>query len=168
MKNSDRLKTEIDPGMLLAMFRQTHDAILKIRQKELRSYDITPEQMGALTAIKAIGAGATASQLSRWLFRNPDSMTILLRRLEKKGLIKKTPDKNRKNIIRLSLTARGEQAFRRAADANLANNLFKKLSSVKRKQLWIIMEKLRSSALKTLNMDEDTYSGFFEKFKKED
>jgi DNA-binding MarR family transcriptional regulator len=159
---------QIDSGTLLAMFRQTHDAILKIRQKELRSLDITPEQVGALAAIRAIGPGATAAQLSKWLFRNPDSMTVLLRRLEKKGLISKKPDLKRKNIMRLKLTKQGEKAFHSASDAKLANSIFDKLPARKKDQLWSILEKLRSRALATLDMDKDTYSGFFEKFKDKD
>ncbi len=159
------LNEYIDSDTLLAMFRQTHDAILKVRQKELRIFDITPEQMGALAAIRAIGPRATAAQLSKWLFRNPDSMTVLLRRLEKKGLISKTADAQRKNIMRLKLTKLGEKAFHAALETNLANAIFDKLPARKKVQLWGILEKLRSRALETLDMDEDTYSGFFEKFK---
>jgi DNA-binding MarR family transcriptional regulator len=168
MNNSDRPNDDIDPGALLAMFRQTHDAILKIRQKELRKHGLTPEQLGALQAIRAIGNKATAAQLSKWLFRNPDTTTIMLRRLEKRGLIKKTPDINRKNIIRLSLTRTGEEILHNASQANTAYNLFNKLSVKKKKQLWVLLEKLRSQALAKLNMDENTYSGFFNEFQKED
>jgi DNA-binding MarR family transcriptional regulator len=162
LKSSNR---KIDSSTLLAMFRQTHDAILKIRQKELRAFDITPEQMGALAAIRAIGPVATAAQLSKWLFRNPDSMTVLLRRLEKKGLIEKTPDTRRKNIMRLKLTKTGEKAFHSASGADQANTILDKLPARKKAQLWAILDKLRSRALETLEMDKADYSGFFEKFK---
>jgi len=167
-RGTEFLKKDIDSDALLALFRQTHDAILKVRQKELRASDITPEQMGALTAIRAIGPQATAAQLSKWLFRNPDSMTIMLRRLEKKGLIRKTPDAKRKNIIRLSLTRTGEKAFHKASQADVANSIFDRLSPRKKAQLRAILEKLRSRALYALDMDEDKYSGFFEKFKEKE
>jgi len=75
---------------LLAMIRQTSDALIKVRQKELKKFGITPEQSGALAVIYALEGQATAAELSRVLFRKPNSMTILLRRLEKQGMIKKT------------------------------------------------------------------------------
>ncbi len=165
MLNSKEAENKINSYALLAIFRQTHDAILKVRQKELRSSDITPEQMGALTAIKAIGPQATAAELSRWLFRNPDSMTILLRRLEKKGLIKKTPDAKRKNVIRLSLTKAGDTAYSKASNAKLAISIFDSLTARNKAQLWSILGKIRKRALDNLDMDEDNYCGFFDKFK---
>lgn len=73
-----------DVQMLLGLLRQTHDAVLKIRQNELKKFGLTPEQSAALMNIKALGGDASIVELSRRLFRKPNSTTVLVTRLEKK------------------------------------------------------------------------------------
>ena len=153
---------------ILAMIRQTNDALLKVRQKELKKFGITPEQSGALAVIYALEGQATAAELSRVLFRKPNSMTILLRRLEKQGMIKKTPDKRQKNVIRLSLTARGRQCHLNSSRVNALGRIFSKVSDTKQRQLWASLEKVRNQALKSLDLEVGSYARFFEKLNQMD
>jgi DNA-binding MarR family transcriptional regulator len=148
---------------LIGMMKQTTDALFKVRQKELKKFGITPEQSGALAVIYALEGQATAAELSRILFRKPNSMTILLRRLEKQGMIKKTPDKRQKNVIRLSLTVKGRQAHMSSSRVNSLGRILNKLSDAKQRQLWTSLEKVRNQALKNLDMDVASYTRFFEK-----
>jgi DNA-binding MarR family transcriptional regulator len=163
MRSKTALNEEHDCYMLLAMIKQTADALMKVRQKELKKFGITPEQSGAMAIIYALGGQATAAELSRILFRKPNSMTILLRRLEKQGLIKKTPDRKQKNIIRLSLTARGLQRRINSSRVNTLDRIFSKVSKARQRQLWISLEKVRNQALKDLDIDVKSYTRFFEK-----
>jgi DNA-binding MarR family transcriptional regulator len=170
----DYMRGSLNQGMdknsyeLLAMIRQTNDALLKVRQKELKKFGITPEQSGALAVIYALDGQATAAELSRVLFRKPNSMTILLRRLEKQGLIRKTPDKHQKNVIRLSLTLKGRQCHVNSAKVNILGRIFNKISDSKQRQLWVSLEKVRNQALKNLDIDVESYVRFFEKLNKVD
>ncbi len=147
---------------LIGMMKQATDALFKVRQKELKKFGITPEQSGALAVIYALEGQATAAELARILFRKPNSMTILLRRMEKQGMIKKTPDKRQKNIIRLSLTPKGRQAHMRSTKVNSAGRIFSKLSETRQRQLWTSLEKIRDQALKSLGLDVQSYIRFFE------
>jgi len=148
---------------LLALLRQTNDALFKVRQKELKSLGITPEQSAALAVIHALGDHAIASEVSRVLFRKPNSMTILLRRLEKQGLIKKTPDPARKNVIKLSLTAKGQKCYLGASKLNDVSNIMFKLTEKQRKQLWESLEKIRNNALQSVGINIESYTRITEK-----
>jgi DNA-binding MarR family transcriptional regulator len=64
----------------------------------------------ALLAIKSIGDKATPAEISRWLFREPHSVSALLNRMEKQELIRKVKDLERKNQVRVALTEKGHEA----------------------------------------------------------
>ncbi len=72
---------------LWVLLRQTTDIIFKARGKELRQYGITVRQAAILFIIQAIGGKATLTQIANWLFREPHSVSAVLMRMEKDGLI---------------------------------------------------------------------------------
>ena len=82
-------------------------AMRKIRAKELWQYGITPEESAVLVAVKGIGDEATPARIARRLLREPHSISTLLSRMEKKGLVRKDKDLERKNLVRVTLTERG-------------------------------------------------------------
>ena len=145
---------------LLAMLRQTHDVIVKLRQRELRKYELTPEQAAALMVIHALGNKATTAEISRRLFRESNSMTVLLRRLENRGLISKRPDTHRKNVIRIGLTKMGTEAYHNALKIENFNHVVGKMKAEDRKKLWSLLETLRNYALEDMRIDIDSYSDF--------
>jgi DNA-binding MarR family transcriptional regulator len=145
------------------ILRQTYDAVFKLRQRELRELGLTPEQSSALMAIDAIGENATAADVSRFLFRESNTMSVLLRRMEKMGLIKKTSGPRGTKL--LSLTANGQTLCNKALDTNIVSGIFSKLAEEKQKQLWALLEELRNSAIESLNIDVDSYLVFYNKFK---
>jgi len=162
MKNTHNIDDDIDGHKLLAMLRQTHDSVLRIRQAELRKFNLTPEQAAALVNINALGKEATITELARCLFRKSNSITVLIMRMEKRGLVKKTRDRYKKNTVRLSLTRQGNECLQRAIVRDSFNTFLNKLPARKRKQLWSLLRNLRSYALGYLQMDIDTYSTFFD------
>jgi len=143
---------------LLALLRQTTDAVFKVRQKELKVIGVTPEQSAALAVIHALGDNAIASEVSRVLFRKPNSITILLRRLEKQGLIKKKPDKYRKNVIKLSLTDKGMKCYLSASKLDGVRDIMNQLPLKQRQQLWVYLEKIRNSALENVGVNVENYT----------
>jgi DNA-binding MarR family transcriptional regulator len=146
---------------LFVLLRQTTDAMFKGREKELKEYGITPQQAAALIGIRALGNDTTPAEISRWVFREANSVTILLRRMENQGLINKRRDSKRKNITRISLTAKGQEAYRHATKLESVHDIIFALSKAKRQQLWSLLEILRNSALEHLRVDTRTYSQLF-------
>jgi DNA-binding MarR family transcriptional regulator len=149
----------IDSYKLFHLLRQTSDVIHKAREYELKKYSLSPEQAGALVCIYSLGSKATPAELSRWLFRERNSITILLNRMHRIGLIEKRPDTQRKNLIRLSLTAKGYEAYKRSVEFQAFFPLIDVLPAKKRQQLWDLLQTIRLNVFKELRLDAESYSG---------
>jgi DNA-binding MarR family transcriptional regulator len=162
-KRSPQETSVVDSYRLFQLLRYTADAIHRAREYELKKYSLTPEQAGALVCILSLGNNATQAELSRWLFRLPNSITILINRMSKLGLVKKRPDKKRKNIIRLSLTKKGFEAYRHSIEFEAFYPIIDALSDKQRGQLQELLEIIRKKAFEALHLDIKTYSGCFEK-----
>jgi DNA-binding MarR family transcriptional regulator len=149
----------IDSYKLFHLLRQTADAIHKSREHELKKFNLSPEQAGALVCIHSLGSKATPAELSRWLFRERNSITILLNRMHRMGLINKTADTKRKNLIRLSLTPLGYEAYKRSIEFEAFFPLIDVLPAKKRRQLYDLLQGIRLKAFKDLRLDAAAYSG---------
>jgi DNA-binding MarR family transcriptional regulator len=161
--HSDDKKDIVNDYRLFQLLRYTADAIHRAREHELKKYNLTPEQAGALVCILSLGNNATQAELSRWLFRLPNSVTILINRMEKLGLVKRKPDKKRKNIIRLSLTKKGYEAYEHSIEFNAFQPIIDVLTPASRQQLWTTLQLIRGKVFENLHLDLITYSGCFEK-----
>jgi MarR family transcriptional regulator for hemolysin len=82
----------------------------RARARELARYGITVPQAGILRHIKQMGERATPSALARALFREPTSVSAILTRMEKLGLVERTAGPDRRNQVGIRLTERGEKA----------------------------------------------------------
>lgn len=140
-------------GDLWKLLAQTRDAIFKARRKELHRYGITATQGAALFAIQAVGDKATPAEISRWLFREPNSISELLGRMEKQGLVRKTKNLDRKNLVRVELTEKGYQAYHRAIRQESIHKIMSSLSAEQRQILTSCLRTLRDEALGELGIE---------------
>jgi DNA-binding MarR family transcriptional regulator len=151
-------ETAVQCYKLFFLLRTTADTVHKYRENELNKYGVSPQQALALVCIYSLKNKATPAELSRWLFREPNSITILLNRMEKLGLIKKKADLKRKNVIRLSLTPKGLQAYRNAVEFQTFLTLSDILPEAKRKQLESILHTVLKGVCQRLDLDIKAYS----------
>jgi DNA-binding MarR family transcriptional regulator len=148
----------MDPDELIELrllLRRTEEAIQKARQKELRKHSITPESSAVLHIISDLGGSARPLELSRWLFRKQHSVHELLERMEKGGLIEKTNEPERKNGIRVVLTAQGKALYRQTRQLKGPRRIFSTLSDDQRKQLEVFLRTLLGEARKELGEKDD-------------
>jgi DNA-binding MarR family transcriptional regulator len=162
-KNLNNSRNVIDSYRLFHLLRQTSDAVHKTREVELKKYQLTPEQAGALVGIYSLGKEATPAELSRWLFRERNSITILLNRMHKFGLINKKPDLRRRNIIRLSLTKKGYTAYMRAIEFRSFFPIIDVMPENKRRQLENLLQIIRLKVFEDLHIDAKAYSSILDK-----
>ncbi len=159
MKEKKLIYGEINRATKLSyLLKQTSDAISTSRENELRQYNVTPEQVGVLTCIYNLGEEVSPADLTRWLSRRPSTISILLKRMEKQGLIVKRPDAKKKNVIRLSLTEKGREVYGYAIKAHAFVNIFNVLSSEKQQQFWDLLKPLLDQALKSIHGDKEKYN----------
>jgi len=139
---------------LWVLLNQVRDAVFKARQKELNQYNISATQAATLLVIEAIGPKATASEISRQLFRKPHSVCGadgILGRMEKKGLVRRLKDLDRKNLVRVVLTEKGRQAYYQSTKQESIRQIMSSLSEEERQQLTSCLHTLRDKAFAFLD-----------------
>jgi DNA-binding MarR family transcriptional regulator len=137
---------------LWVLLHQVSDAITKAREEELRQYNISMIQAGVLFIVKNAKAPVTPAEISRWLFREPHTVSGLLNRMQKQGLIKKTKDLDRKNLIRVTLTDKGEKAYQKSRQMKVVPKILNRLSQKERDAFRSQLEKLRTKSLNEIGM----------------
>ena len=139
---------------LWVLLRQAKDLLTRVRDKELKKYGISTRQAAVLFVIKAIGYRATPAEIARWLVREPHTVSSMLSRMERQGLVTKASDLHRKNIVRVALTEKGEQAYSDSEKRETIRRVSSSLSEKERQQLWSYLETIRNRALKELGTDQ--------------
>ena len=130
---------------------QTRDAIFRARAKELIAYGISPMQSGVLFVVSTLGDEATPSKISQWMFRQPHSVTGLLNRMERAGLITREIDSYRKHQSRITLTEKGRSIYSQSGKKESINQIMSCLSEEQYQQFRSYLEMVQSEALKQLS-----------------
>jgi MarR family transcriptional regulator, organic hydroperoxide resistance regulator len=143
------LPASTDPDYnLWVLLRQVRDAMMKARDKELEKHGMSSIQAAVLFNIYSIGSEATPAEISRRLVREPHSVSGLLNRMEKHGLIKRVKDMPKRNMVRVILTEKGERAYQLTMKRVTMHEIMKVLTEDERKALWGPLQKLRDRSLK--------------------
>ncbi|MBM4463541.1 MAG: winged helix DNA-binding protein [Chloroflexi bacterium] len=136
---------------LWGVLHQTAWAIARNRQNELRDVGATFMQAAVMVIVKNVKGPITPAEISRWLFREPQAVSSLLNQMERKGLLKKSKDLERKNMVRVELTEKGEEVYLRSLErTETLREIMSCLTEEERSELEKHLLKLRAQALKTL------------------
>lgn len=147
VKMNSMLSTDQDYN-LWVLLRQTRDAMVKARERELEKYGISSIQAAVLFTIQAIGAEATPAEISRRLVREPHSVSGLLNRMEKQHLITRVKDLPKRNMVRVVMTDKGREAYEQSTKRLSMHEIMSVLSEAERNQMWGYLERLRDKAMK--------------------
>ena len=139
---------------LWVLLRRTRRAIHKARERELRKADISTINFGVLSVIQAIGNRPTLAEISRWLLRESHSISELIGRMEKGGLVRRVRDLEKKNLVRIEITEKGQQVYNRSAKRTVIHRIMSSLSEEEQRQLDSCLNKLRDRAYKELGLDK--------------
>jgi len=122
----------------------------RAREIELSRVNVSLIQAMVLYALKITSEPLTPSKLARILCREPHSMSALIDRMESQGLVEKKHDLDRKNLVRVVVTAKGDEAFQRQRSVNNVTNITNSLTKEEREALGTCVEKLRLSAIELI------------------
>ena len=129
------IKIEDRDYALWLLLTRTHYRIKQARAVEVRPFNLTPEQCGALFYIYSKGGDATQSQISSWMLRKPQTISANIEGMVKKGLLKKKRDLKRRNVIHLSLTTKGQEAYEVSMERKSIKKIVSVLTEEKRNNL---------------------------------
>ncbi len=124
--------------------------ISKTRGRELSPYDITPEQAEVLFIVQALSNRTTPAEISRLTFREPHTVSLLVSGMQKKGLVTRVRDMDKKNMIRIVITEKGQEAYNQSSRRTAIHNIMSALSEAERQQLMSLLQRLSDRALKEL------------------
>jgi DNA-binding MarR family transcriptional regulator len=140
------------PTGLWMMLRRTGRLIAKSRQRELAKYDISDDASAVLFTVSLLGRQAIPATISKYLFLERHSVSQLLTRMEKDGLIRRVKDLDRKNYVRIELTAKGHDSFIKSSKQRSTKPIISVLTEEEQQQAWSYLVRLRDRAIKKLEI----------------
>lgn len=150
MKNKPSIEYENELWVLLY---KTAYLIRRCREIELSKKDTSWIQSSVLYQIKKAKIPPTPADISRLLFRKPHTISGLLNRMEKQGLILKTKDEKKRNLIRILLTQKGDKLLKISNHSKVIEEAMMSLSAIKQKHLKSSLQDLYEKALEMVNRD---------------
>lgn len=138
------------------LFQTTH-ALRQVTARMFRPLGISPLELVALRIIKGSSKPIRPIDLSQLLLRKRTSMSALVNTLQKKRLVRKVKDLDRKNLVRIELTDKGEELYRQAYNISITDKaiyrILRALSEEQYQQLMASLEVLFEKALQELEID---------------
>ena len=131
------------------LFR-AYTVLERAREMELSRVGITLPQAAALYFLGTARETLTPTKLARLTYKEPHTISGLLNRMEEQGLIKKTKDLKRKNLVRVSLTKKGEELFKRLLGERVVINITSCLSKKELDTLNELTDKLFERTIELL------------------
>ena len=155
-----------DPRFQLwRLLSDTTTLMSKVRQRELRKYKVSANTAAVLQCIMSLGNRATPAQIARWLIREPQSISGILNRIEKRGMITRSVDPHRKNVLRISLTEIGKLTYDQVSKRDSVHRMISYLSKDERQQLSRLLKKIQKELVGDANVDTqsaiNSLAGFF-------
>jgi len=136
---------------LWIMLAQAKNTMAKARQREISQFNINDERRRVLWCIQNNGGQITPVEMSPQLLLEIHSVTMMLNRMEKEGLVIKGKGKGRSRSV-IELTPKGLEIFNQSRYNATDKSIFSVLSRKEREQLMSSLRKVRNQALKELGI----------------
>jgi len=147
--------TEDEDQDLWLLLTHARYAVFRAREKELLRYGVSPEQMGLLFVVQALGNKATPAAISRNILRQPHTVSALVDRMAKRGLVKKVKDMDRRNLVRVMMTEKGQKAYEYSTKRGPIHRIMNTLTTEEKSELKSYLKKLLVKARKESGLDRD-------------
>ena len=139
---------------LWGLLMQLNEVMFRARGNELRPLGLSSVQVWAMHIVRLLkraGVPATPAEISRWMYRQPHTISGLLKRMEKQGLVKCTRNTQGRRQVLAELTQKGEEVYRRQNQQRaVIAKILGCLSPEERWQLRAFLERLRQQGLAVL------------------
>jgi DNA-binding MarR family transcriptional regulator len=151
--NSESENTVMRIWLLL---RRVGDTLALCQDSLFGKYRLTTEQFGVLASIKSRGP-LRPSDLSHILERTPNSISMLIDRMVKAGLVRRARDRKDRRTVTVSLTSKGEAAVEPAIPAGweFIHEILSPLSYDDQHALANLLETVKCELTGYLNPDTD-------------
>jgi DNA-binding MarR family transcriptional regulator len=104
---------------LWSLLHRVRDVLMRCEDERFGHYGITSEQFGVLVTLKYIGESARPTDIARWIGRSPNSVSMILDRMAKAGLVRRVRSRKDRREVTVIMTSKAESALKPAAKAGL-------------------------------------------------
>jgi len=138
------------------LLRQSYNLVLKCEDRVFSEYELTTEQHAVLMAIKNISGPVRITDIGRWLDRSVNSVSMIIDRMVKAGLVKRTRDRKDRRTVFVTMTNQAEKAYvpATAAGWGLIQEILSPLSDEDKRILIRLLEMLRDKTYDYLESGE--------------
>ena len=132
---------------------RTHFAVARSRLLELAQFHLTKEQAQILYALRLYGGATNMTQISAFTMRQRHSVSTLVDRMEKAGLVKKVKVPNKKGYM-VTMTKKGSERYQNVT-AKSIDMLLSPLSEAEKQKLVVYLKKVQNKARELLGLDHN-------------
>ena len=156
------MKVNLESGNLALrlwfMIHRTHEMLKMCEDRVFGEYKLTTEQYVVLVTIKYLDGPVRPTDVARWLGRSPNSISMMVDRIVKAGLLRRVRDRRDRRAVFLIITSKGEKALKPATLAGweFIQKILSPLSTEDRQALLSLLLTVQYEACKHLNPGEDT------------
>jgi DNA-binding MarR family transcriptional regulator len=138
------------------LLRQVPNLVSRCEDQVFSEYKITRERHGVLMAMKHIGSPVRPTDVARWLDLSTNSVSMIIDRMVKAGLVKRVRDRKDRRTVFLTMTSKAEKAYVLASVAGweLIQEILAPLSDEDKRTLIKLLEMLRDKTYDYLGSGE--------------
>jgi DNA-binding MarR family transcriptional regulator len=149
--NKKNFKLDTHTRNLFVLFDQTRDILINAIELELKQSKTNFAQTRIFYILTQEKKGVTQADLSKWLLRNPNTVSTLINKMEKEGLVKKTKNKEDGKVY-VTLTQKGSKVWDEVGERAIFLT-FSALSEEEKEQFKALLKKLRTEIRNMLGLD---------------
>jgi len=142
---------------LWALLIQAYRLAIKARDKELSSYNLSHKQSQILLVVNSLGKNATPAKIVKFLIQEPNTVSEIISRMVKYGLLEKlkNDDATNRSRVRIVMTEKGKKALEESLIRDSINTIMSNLSKEQQSNLLESLGIIRDSAMDYLDMLEN-------------
>lgn len=146
--------------LVLRLWRQMYQTYTLLKQCEdkiIGKHGLTTEQYAVLGSIGYLGEPARITDIARWLERSTNSVSMIVDRMVKAGLLRRVRDKDDRRVVHVTFTSKGENALKPSTRAmfEVVPKILSSLSHEDRSNLISLLGTLKYEILEYLNPGMD-------------
>jgi DNA-binding MarR family transcriptional regulator len=150
MANSESEKLALRSWFLT---HRTRDVLRTCEDQIFGEYGLTTEQYAVLAIIKYLNAPVRITDIARWSGRSTNSVSMIIDRMVKAGLITRKRDRKDRRTVFVTITSKAENALEPATRAGLEfiQEILSPLSDEDKRTFVSLHELVKYKALQYLN-----------------
>jgi DNA-binding MarR family transcriptional regulator len=139
------------------IIHRTHNMLKACEDQVFSKHKITTEQYVVLVTIRYLGSHVRPTDVARLLAHSPNSVSMIVDRMVKAGLLRRVRDRRDRRVVFLIITNKGEKVLKPAIVAGweFVQKVLSPLSSGDRETLLNLLLTVQYEACRHLNPRED-------------